>query len=77
MILKVFDRRFASQLYKDEYVRPWTLETEGDYHQLIHNGGVSPFVTEFNNNGETAQRSKTWNRSQDEVYMIIYPICMM
>lgn len=41
MVLKLFDRRFARQLRKNEKLRPWTSDIERDYHQFVLDGGVS------------------------------------
>ncbi|CAI7597797.1 unnamed protein product [Penicillium viridicatum] len=69
MVLKVFDRRFVTQLQKDEKLRPWTSDIESDYHQFVLDGGASQFITEVDNNGEIAQQGETWNSSQDEAYL--------
>jgi hypothetical protein len=69
MVLKLFDRRFATQLRKDEKIRPWTLDIERDYHQFVLDGGAFKFITELNNNGDIAQQGETWNTSQDEAYL--------
>ncbi|CAG7925012.1 unnamed protein product [Penicillium olsonii] len=69
MVLKLFDRRFAAQLRKDEKLRPWTSGIEKEYHQFVVDGGASHFITEINNNGEVAQQGETWNSSQDEAYL--------
>lgn len=67
--LKLFDRRFATQLRKDEKLRPWTSEIERNYHQFVHDGGASQIITELHNNGDIAQQGSTWNSSQDEAYL--------
>ncbi|KAJ5928364.1 hypothetical protein N7466_007320 [Penicillium verhagenii] len=67
MILKLFDRRFATQLREDEKIRPWTLDTEMEYHQFILDGGASDFVTQIND-GETPEGS-TWSAAMDETYL--------
>lgn len=69
MVLKIFDRRFATQLRKDEKLRPWTSDIESDYHQFVLDGGASQFITELNNNGDIAQQGETWNSSRDEAYL--------
>lgn len=69
MVLKLFDRRFATQLRKDEKIRPWNSDIERDYHQFVLDGGASQFIAELNNNGDIAQQGETWNTSQDEAYL--------
>lgn len=39
MILKLFDGRFATQLGKNEKIRPWAPDTETEYRQFILDGG--------------------------------------
>jgi hypothetical protein len=67
MILKLFDRRFATQLREDEKIRPWTPDTETEYRQFILNGGASEFVAQLND-GETPEGS-TWSAAMDETYL--------
>jgi hypothetical protein len=63
MVLKLFDRRFATELRKAEKPHPWTSDIERDYHQFVLDGGASDFITELNNNGNIAQQCETWNTS--------------
>ncbi|KAJ5245117.1 hypothetical protein N7489_005213 [Penicillium chrysogenum] len=67
MILKLFDRRFATQLREDEKIRPWTPDTETEYCQFILDGGASEFITQLND-GETPEGS-TWSAAMDETYL--------
>ncbi|KAJ5970428.1 uncharacterized protein N7479_000346 [Penicillium vulpinum] len=67
MILKLFDRRFATQLREDEKIRPWTPDTETEYRQFVLDGGVSEFVTQLND-GETPEGS-IWSAAMDETYL--------
>ncbi|PLN83094.1 hypothetical protein BDW42DRAFT_68395 [Aspergillus taichungensis] len=67
MILKLFDRRFATQLREDEKIRPWTPDTEGEYRRFIHDGGAAEFVTQLNDD-ETPEGS-TWSAAMDETYL--------
>ncbi|KAJ5554959.1 hypothetical protein N7461_003429 [Penicillium sp. DV-2018c] len=47
MVLKLFDRRFATQLRRDEKIRPWTPDIETEYYQFILDGGAAEFVTQL------------------------------
>ncbi|KAJ5139018.1 uncharacterized protein N7515_003866 [Penicillium bovifimosum] len=67
MILKLFDRRFATQLRDYEKIRPWTPGLETEYHQFILDGGASEFVAQLND-GETPEGS-TWSAAMDETYL--------
>lgn len=69
MVLKLFDRRFATQLREDDNIRPWTPEIERAYHQFVNDGGASRFIADLNNDDDTAQQGETWNSSQDETYL--------
>ena len=69
MVLKLFDRRFATQLRSDEKCRPWDSDIEKDYQKFVLNGCASKFITEINNGGEIGQQGETWNASQDEAYL--------
>ncbi|CAG8410346.1 unnamed protein product [Penicillium salamii] len=69
VVLKLFDRRFATQLREDDKVRPWTPEIERAYHQFVIDGGASHFIADLNNDDDIAQQSETWNSSQDEAYL--------
>ncbi|KAJ5994805.1 hypothetical protein N7481_001782 [Penicillium waksmanii] len=69
MVLKLFDRQFATQLQEDEKLRPWTSDIERGYHQFVLDGGASDFITELKNNGEIAHQGETWNTCQDEDYL--------
>lgn len=44
-VLKLFDRRFASQLREEAEAEPWTMESEAQYHRFIQNGGAAEFIT--------------------------------
>ncbi|CAG8058933.1 unnamed protein product [Penicillium salamii] len=67
MILKLFDRRFATQLREDEKIRSWAPDIEPEYRQFILDGGASEFVTQPNE-GETPEGS-TWSAAMDEIYL--------
>jgi hypothetical protein len=69
IVLKLFDRRFATQLREDENVQPWTMKIERDYHQFVLDGGASSFITELNNSSDISEQEGTWNTSQDEAYL--------
>lgn len=45
MVLKLFDRRFATQLRRDEHAAPWTLDSEIQYRKFIENGGAKELIT--------------------------------
>lgn len=70
MVLKIFDRRFASQLREDQEASPWTPDVEKEYHQFAIEGGASSFTAKLNSNDETvAQQGDTRNDSQTEAFL--------
>ena len=44
-VLKLFDRRFASQLREEAEAEPWTMGFEARYHRFIQNGSAADFIT--------------------------------
>jgi hypothetical protein len=52
MVLKLFDRRFATQLREDENIKPWTSDIETGYHQLIRDGGVEKLLNTDNESAD-------------------------
>ncbi|RAQ47418.1 hypothetical protein AFGD_008750 [Aspergillus flavus] len=70
LVLKLFNRRFAAQLRKDDKLNPWTPETERQYHDFILDGSASEFITRRNTNGKMAEEEgHTWNDPQNEAYL--------
>lgn len=70
MVLKVFDRRFASQLREDQDASPWTLDIEKEYHQFAIDGRASSFTAKLHSKDETiTQQADTRNNSQTEAYL--------
>lgn len=79
MVLKIFDRRFATQLREDSKAKPWTLESEVQYHRLIENGGVAELIPTFGSfykhRGDAAEDEayfhhtmQTFYETEQEVY---------
>lgn len=70
MVLKLFDRRFAAQLRKDENINPWTTDIKKKYHHFIVDGSASKFITELNSNSNMAEEEgDTWDDCQNEAYL--------
>ncbi|KAJ5519397.1 hypothetical protein N7453_001819, partial [Penicillium expansum] len=73
VVLKLFDRRFATELRKNESISPWTLDIEQKYHQFILDGDAAKLVAELAADRELPGRSlDTWNSSQEETYLHDY-----
>ncbi|KAE8165934.1 hypothetical protein BDV40DRAFT_285875 [Aspergillus tamarii] len=70
MVLELFDRRFAHQLRKDHKLKPWTSDMERQYHDFVHDGCASEFITRLNNDSKMAEgEGDTRNDPQNEAYL--------
>ncbi|OQE20146.1 hypothetical protein PENFLA_c017G08062 [Penicillium flavigenum] len=70
VILKLFDRRFATTIREEREDCPWTEDIEKEYHQFILDGGASKLFTELKANSELAdQEGDDWNDLQFEAYL--------
>ncbi|WEW55966.1 hypothetical protein PRK78_001401 [Emydomyces testavorans] len=73
-VLKLYDRRFATQLRQDEEASPWNLQIESDYCEFVRNGRAPEFfdlcTAKFCEDEDWAyeQREK-WNKAQHEAYL--------
>ena len=73
MVLKLFDRRFATELRQHDEISPWTLDIEQNYHQFILDGNAAKLVAELTADRELLLRnSDNWNSSQEETYLHDY-----
>lgn len=70
MILKLFDRYFATTIREEREICPRTSDIEKEYHQFILDGGASKLFTELKANSELAeQEGDDWNDLQFEAYL--------
>lgn len=65
LVLKLFDRRFATEARQDVEIKPWSLDIESQYHQFVLGGGASEFIKELKNN-EAASEPSDANEYEDE-----------
>ncbi|KAJ5097381.1 hypothetical protein N7456_008102 [Penicillium angulare] len=73
MVLKLFDRRFATEFRQNEEISPWTSEIGQNYHQFILDGDAAKLVAELTTDRELPGRNiDTWNSSQEETYLHDY-----
>ncbi|GAB1200716.1 hypothetical protein BDV32DRAFT_122643 [Aspergillus pseudonomiae] len=49
MVLKLYDRRFATGFREDQKSNPWTPDIEQQYQQFVLNGDASNFVARLDN----------------------------
>lgn len=73
MVLKLFDRRFATELRNKDELSPWTSDIERNYHQFILNGHAAKLVAELAADRDLPGRNfYTWSTSQEETYFHDY-----
>lgn len=75
-ILKLYDRRFATQLRNDEEASPWSPEIESEYNEFVYDGRASEFFdlcsAKFRDDDEywvDDEHREMWNREQHEAYL--------
>ncbi|OJJ45260.1 hypothetical protein ASPZODRAFT_133899 [Penicilliopsis zonata CBS 506.65] len=70
MVLKLFDRRFATQLREEGKNSGWNSDIEKKYHQFMTDGGASKFIAELEAESKaTHENDHSWSPSQDEAYL--------
>ena len=73
MILKLYDRRFATELRDDKGIPPWTLEIEKEYQKFILDGGASEFLARLRSHEDLVEEEgESWNAAQTEAYLYNY-----
>lgn len=73
VILKLFDRRFASQLRKDQGIPDWTPDIEQQYRDFVLNGNASDFIARLNSDEDVVEKEgDDWNAAQNEAYLHDY-----
>lgn len=74
VILKLYDRRFATGLREDQKIQPWTFEIEQEYQQTILDGRVSEFIKSLHSEDDEDEKEEEepWNAAQDEAYLFDY-----
>ncbi|CAK1367093.1 unnamed protein product [Cercospora beticola] len=66
-ILKLYDRRFASQLRKESKIEPWTAATEEAYIDIIKNGEAAEFVRKLNDDSiDFEEPEEGWSTAENE-----------
>lgn len=62
-VLKLYDRRFATQLRRDEEVPPWTTQVESRYREYVRQGYASQF---FNFCADEYKKDAFWASFRDD-----------
>jgi hypothetical protein len=70
-ILKLYDRRFAIQLRKDQGVEPWTEEYEAAYVDFVRSGGAMEFRRKLRAEEDVGD-SGTWSSAENEAFLQDY-----
>ncbi|KAF5867474.1 uncharacterized protein Bfra_010448 [Botrytis fragariae] len=73
-VLKVFDRRFASQLRADYKIGPSTAAKETAFVEYVKSGDASKFVDRLRNDEDFEESKEGWTMGQNEAYL--YDLCL-
>ncbi len=73
-VLKLYDRRFATQLRRDEDAAPWNAQIEADYQEFVRTGAATEFFNMCNADfhGDeygAAEQDEEWSEAQEEAYL--------
>jgi hypothetical protein len=73
-VLKLYDRRFSTQLRRDEQASPWNSEIESEYSEFVRDGRASEFfercTTKFREDEYWAdEEDMNWTKAQREAYL--------
>lgn len=68
-VLKLYDRRFATQLRKDESVDNWTAENEAKFVQLVASGEAAAFVRKLREEDDFEEPDDGWSDAENEAYL--------
>ncbi|KAF7188220.1 hypothetical protein HII31_10505 [Pseudocercospora fuligena] len=68
-ILKLYDRRFAEQLRKDERIGPWTEEIESAFSELVRGGNAAEFVRKLREEDDFEEPDEGWSPAENEAYL--------
>ena len=66
-VLKLFDRRFASQLREEAEAEPWTMGFEARYHRFIQNGSAADFITTLEE--DSMSEDEEGDAAKNEAYL--------
>jgi hypothetical protein len=69
MILKLYDRRFSTQLRADEKVQPWTPEREAKFRDFVHSGSALQFYNQLCNEDDFEEPEEGWDDAENETYL--------
>lgn len=68
--LKLFDRRFADQLRRDNGINPWTEDMEEAYIKFVHSGRVHQFLYDLRHVKDFKEKTEEeWDDAQNEAFL--------
>lgn len=68
-ILKLYDRRFAAQLRKDQTNDPWTTDRESAYIDFVRSGRAQDFLDKLRNDDDFDEPEEGWDIAENETYL--------
>ena len=68
-ILKLYDRRFAAQLRKDQTNDPWTTDRESAYIDFVRSGRAQDFLDKLRNDDDFEEPEEGWDIAENETYL--------
>jgi hypothetical protein len=68
-ILKLYDRRFAAQLRKDQTNDPWTTDRESAYIDFVRSGRAQDFLDKLRNDDNFEEPEEGWDIAENETYL--------
>jgi serine/threonine protein kinase len=73
-VLKLYDRRFATQLRKDNHIGAWSPERESAYTAFVRSGGAEKFLKRLRDDDEFEEPEGGWNDVENEAYL--HDLCL-
>jgi len=68
VVLKIFDRRFATQFRRDEHASlHTTTDIERQYHQFVRDGGAANFIANYDASDD--EEEYEWDDPHNEAYL--------
>lgn len=68
-VLKLCDRRFASQLRSDQKIGPLTVAKETAFGDFVKSGDASQFVDRLRNDDDFNEPEEGWDMGQNEAFL--------
>lgn len=69
-VLKLYDRRYATQLRADNKIAPWTPSQEDQYREFVQSGEAAKFIAGLED--DTSDDVQAWDVARDEAFLFDY-----